>query len=182
MKSVKDANIQLKELFQNYKKFVSSNPQTISDLETTAKWISYFIAGRISDSSVTSELVYALSNMLVFCNDRIIENSQNPKAEVNPTAQKIKVMLTTLEYTEVFIEIGSRRLWGKKARWYFIVAIQIIKSKVSRDTLYESVAAMLQSSTDKKRNFLETVELQIGLKNYDPQKDKRFSGTVKYVE
>merc|ERR1712071_480409 len=29
------------------------------------------------------------------------------------------------------------------------------------------------------RNFLETVELQVGLKNYDPQKDKRFSGTVK---
>lgn len=41
--------------------------------------------------------------------------------------------------------------------------------------------AVIQSSKDKKRNFLETVELQIGLKNYDPQKDKRFSGTVKYV-
>merc|ERR1712112_91609 len=27
--------------------------------------------------------------------------------------------------------------------------------------------------------FQETVDLQIGLKNYDPQKDKRFSGTVK---
>ncbi|PCC98964.1 hypothetical protein CO192_12955, partial [Halopseudomonas pelagia] len=52
-------------------------------------------------------------------------------------------------------------------------------SKVSRDTLYECVNAVLQSSKDKKRNFLETVELQIGLKNYDPQKDKRFSGTVK---
>lgn len=35
------------------------------------------------------------------------------------------------------------------------------------------------SNNDKKRNFLETVELQIGLKNYDPQRDKRFSGTVK---
>ncbi len=35
---------------------------------------------------------------------------------------------------------------------------------------------------DKQRKFLETVDLQIGLKNYDPQKDKRFSGTVKYVE
>ncbi len=34
---------------------------------------------------------------------------------------------------------------------------------------------------DKQRKFLETVDLQIGLKNYDPQKDKRFSGTVKYV-
>ncbi|CAF2082015.1 unnamed protein product [Brassica rapa] len=34
-------------------------------------------------------------------------------------------------------------------------------------------------SEDKKRNFVETLELQIGLKNYDPQKDKRFSGSVK---
>jgi large subunit ribosomal protein L10Ae len=35
------------------------------------------------------------------------------------------------------------------------------------------------SLNEKKRNFLETVELQIGLKNYDPQRDKRFSGTVR---
>jgi len=31
----------------------------------------------------------------------------------------------------------------------------------------------------KKRNFLETVELQIALKGYDPAKDKRFNGTMK---
>jgi large subunit ribosomal protein L10Ae len=30
----------------------------------------------------------------------------------------------------------------------------------------------------KKRKFLETVELQVTLKNYDPQKDKRFNGTI----
>lgn len=35
------------------------------------------------------------------------------------------------------------------------------------------------SHNEKKRNFVETVELQIGLKNYDPQRDKRFSGTIK---
>lgn len=55
------------------------------------------------------------------------------------------------------------------------------RSKVSRDTLYECANSVIQHSQDKKRAFLETVELQIGLKNYDPQKDKRFSGTVKYV-
>ena len=38
---------------------------------------------------------------------------------------------------------------------------------------------MVDGSKTKKRNFTETIELQIGLKNYDPQKDKRFSGTVK---
>ena len=53
--------------------------------------------------------------------------------------------------------------------------------KVSRDTLYECVNAVLSAAEKKKRKFRETVELQIGLKNYDPQKDKRFSGTVKYV-
>merc|ERR1712212_624765 len=53
-------------------------------------------------------------------------------------------------------------------------------SKVPKDTLKDSVAELLKHSLEtKKRNFLETVDLQIGLKNYDPQKDKRFSGTVK---
>ena len=43
-------------------------------------------------------------------------------------------------------------------------------SKVSRETLYECVGAVLKASADKKRKFTETVDLQIGLKNYDPQK------------
>ena len=42
-----------------------------------------------------------------------------------------------------------------------------------------TVAGVVEGSKTKKRNFTETIELQIGLKNYDPQKDKRFSGTVK---
>merc|ERR1711926_77603 len=52
-------------------------------------------------------------------------------------------------------------------------------SKVSKDTLYECVNAVLAASKEKNRKFTETVDLQVGLKNYDPQKDKRFSGTVK---
>lgn len=54
-----------------------------------------------------------------------------------------------------------------------------LTSKLHRDTLYECCGAVLQGAKDKKRKFVETVELQISLKNYDPQKDKRFSGTVK---
>merc|ERR1712033_41192 len=52
-------------------------------------------------------------------------------------------------------------------------------SKVPKETLYDCVNAVLNGSKDKQRKFLESVDLQIGLKNYDPQKDKRFSGTVK---
>eukprot|EP00803_Ostreobium_quekettii_P003619 evm.model.scf_235.11 EVM.evm.TU.scf_235.11 scf_235:73862-76031(+) len=38
---------------------------------------------------------------------------------------------------------------------------------------------METATKEKPRNFLETIEIQVGLKNYDTQKDKRFSGTVK---
>ncbi|KAF2199408.1 60s ribosomal protein-like protein L10A [Delitschia confertaspora ATCC 74209] len=53
-------------------------------------------------------------------------------------------------------------------------------SKISVAGVRTNVKELLEYSKEtKKRNFLETVELQIGLKNYDPQRDKRFSGTVK---
>merc|ERR1739841_105066 len=55
-----------------------------------------------------------------------------------------------------------------------------IMSKITVAGVRQNVQELLQySNEEKKRNFLETVELQIGLKNYDPQRDKRFSGTVK---
>ena len=62
--------------------------------------------------------------------------------------------------------------------WYIINYIHIF-SKIQRDQLREQVDQILKGSAEKKRNFTETVELQINLKNYDPQRDKRFSGTVK---
>ncbi|KAL8915742.1 MAG: hypothetical protein Q9172_006706 [Xanthocarpia lactea] len=53
-------------------------------------------------------------------------------------------------------------------------------SKITVAGVRTNVQQLLEYSTnEKKRNFLETVELQVGLKNYDPQRDKRFSGTVR---
>jgi len=52
-------------------------------------------------------------------------------------------------------------------------------SKISSDVLREGISGILEGAKAKPRKFTETIELQIGLKNYDPQKDKRFSGTVK---
>lgn len=44
-----------------------------------------------------------------------------------------------------------------------------------------SVGNVLSVSNDpeKKRNFTESLELQFGLKNYDPARDKRFGGNAK---
>jgi len=43
----------------------------------------------------------------------------------------------------------------------------------------ESITKGGEEVKGKKRNFTETVDIQITLKNYDPQRDKRFSGTFR---
>ncbi|KAK9921257.1 hypothetical protein M0R45_029776 [Rubus argutus] len=52
-------------------------------------------------------------------------------------------------------------------------------SKLQSEALKEAITQIRTNAETKKRKFTETVELQIGLKNYDPQKDKRFSGSVR---
>ena len=49
-------------------------------------------------------------------------------------------------------------------------------SKVSQETLRTAIQGIL---SQPKRKFVETVELQIGLKNFDPAKEKRFTGVVR---
>jgi len=51
-------------------------------------------------------------------------------------------------------------------------------SKIQQDILAESVDRIIAESKKAKRRFVETVELQVGLKSYDPAKDKRFAGSI----
>ena len=52
-------------------------------------------------------------------------------------------------------------------------------SKLNIDNVKKAIGSVLDGSKEKKRKFVETIELQIALKDYDTQRDKRFSGTVK---
>lgn len=48
-------------------------------------------------------------------------------------------------------------------------------SKINTEFLKKSINDLV--NTRKQRKFLETVELQVGLRDYDP--DKRFNGAVR---
>lgn len=51
---------------------------------------------------------------------------------------------------------------------------------LNQETLKENIAKILNySKNEKKRGFLETIDLQIKLKGYNIAKDKRFIGSVK---
>ena len=54
-----------------------------------------------------------------------------------------------------------------------------MSSKLNIDSLKKAVTDILAGSQENQRKFVETVELQIGLKDYDTQRDKRFAGSVK---
>jgi len=52
-------------------------------------------------------------------------------------------------------------------------------SKLSPDTVSEAIAAILKNSSEHKKKFVETIELQVALKNYDTTKEKKLAGTVR---
>lgn len=101
---------------------------------------------------------------------------------------KVATVIFVVSVSSIYRDIWFIDIQELQTRWHNFHDSQSdrfrshFRSKVSKDILYECVNELLKQSLEKKRKFLETVELQIGLKNYDPQKDKRFSGTVKYVD
>ena len=48
-------------------------------------------------------------------------------------------------------------------------------SKISNDSIREGISKILGER--KKRKFVETIDLQVMLRDYDPNKDKRFNST-----
>jgi len=88
-------------------------------------FLAFFCIGRINTSNVLSELVYSLSNLLVLFNDHIIHNTR--RQETVGSGENLKTWLTVLDYSEVFIEVSARRLWGEKGKWLIVVVLQIFK-------------------------------------------------------
>merc|ERR550514_1383051 len=50
-------------------------------------------------------------------------------------------------------------------------------AKINNAIVADAIKEMREKT--KARKFTQTVEIQLGLKDYDPQKDKRFVGTVR---
>ncbi|CAE7209650.1 RPL10A [Symbiodinium sp. CCMP2592] len=87
---------------------------------------------------------------------------------------------TMQQLTNLARVFGTFGIWAQGGRKTGRVqGVTAAMSKLNIDNLKKGIAGILEGSKEKQRKFLETVELQIGLKDYDTQRDKRFAGTIK---
>ncbi|CAK1554655.1 unnamed protein product [Leptosia nina] len=127
----------LTDLFNSYQKWVISNPNLVTDVETVATWSSYFIAGKINKSPIVSELVYALSKLLSLFNDKIIKDAYGNEAPRYSLQEQIKLWLTITHYCEVFVELTVKSKWGNRGKWTAATVLQLFKFSSALVLLYK---------------------------------------------
>jgi len=160
----------LRVLYKHYVNWVSTHPERTTDLEASVKWISYFLAGRINNSTLLSELIYSLSNFMMLFNDQIILDNAKRTAPIVDgevrrkafSSENIKRFLTMVDYIEVFVEVSAKKLWGTRGRWIIIVLLQALKCSARLYLLHVHKLHILESPPiqplDRKA---------IGLKSHD---------------
>ncbi|XP_051169121.1 peroxisomal membrane protein PEX16 [Leptopilina boulardi] len=111
-----------------YREWITRNPQLVGDIESTIKCLSFFTAGRFHNTSLVSELIYSLTNLLVLFNDQLIYSSRNIEKKLPESKSRIKIWLTVVDYTEALLEVSAKRLLGEAGKWLVIFLIQSLKS------------------------------------------------------
>lgn len=129
-------NLSLSELYDMYKKWVINNPNVITEVETVATWSSYFVAGKINNSPIVSELVYSLSKLLSLFNDRLIREAYGNEVQYYGLKEQIKIWLTVIHYCEVFVELVVKHKCGSRGKWTVATLLQLFKCSSALILLY----------------------------------------------
>ena len=87
----------------------------------------FIFSGRFTNSSLASELIYSMPNLLILLNDQLIYSSKYQHLKLPQFQSQIKVWLTVIEYTEALIEVSAKNLWGERGRWLIIILVQTLK-------------------------------------------------------
>lgn len=121
-----------------YREFVLHNPEAVAKVESILRALSYILPGRFGASEALAELVFSASQLLTLFNDDIFRGGkvtcdENASSKRNP----VLLWLTVVEYLEVFIELGSLRLWGEIGKWIIVLVLQIAKAALRFALLFK---------------------------------------------
>uniref|UniRef100_A0A2H1W536 Peroxisomal membrane protein PEX16 n=1 Tax=Spodoptera frugiperda TaxID=7108 RepID=A0A2H1W536_SPOFR len=117
----------LQKFYMDYKRWVIANPKLVTDIETLATWSPYLMGTHMNKSPVISELLVTLSKLVSLFNDRILRETYDTKEPYYGLRHQIKLLLTIIQHSEVFIEMLVKNKCGSQAKWTVITLLQAFK-------------------------------------------------------
>ncbi|CAG8716232.1 22282_t:CDS:2 [Cetraspora pellucida] len=132
-------------LLNKYDDLILNNASQISSIESSLRTLTYVLPGRFADAEFASEALFAALNLIGLYHDSILARAAEnlpPSKKPSPsphnrytrywinsskTYQRASLALTFLQYTDVLLEMGVQKKWGKEIKWKLISIIELIK-------------------------------------------------------
>ncbi|CAG8459713.1 16488_t:CDS:2 [Cetraspora pellucida] len=135
-------------LLKKYDDLILNNASQISSIESSLRTLTYVLPGRFADAEFASEALFAALNLIGLYHDSILARAAEnlpPSKKPSPsphnrytrywinsskTYQRASLALTFLQYTDVLLEMGVQKKWGKEVKWKLISIIELIKREI----------------------------------------------------
>ena len=135
-----------------YAEYVASNVQSVGQVESTLRSLTYLLPGaRLNDSELASESVHTFVQILSIYHDHLLKKrSQAASDSITVKSNQSKVshharyttfwsdssslytkaatMLKVVQYTELLLEMAARRRGGTRGRWRMVVLLESLKA------------------------------------------------------
>lgn len=158
----------LDALRRQYEEFVLANAPQVTAVESMARNLAFFLPGRVIQSELAAECVFAGLNLLGIYHDAILAphfpaasppssqpalfNKYTRAAMSRPGYKALSYTLATLSGTEVVLELLARRR-GDRARWDAVLAIEGVKAALRLFMLNATNGRMVLSPSVPTRDY-----------------------------
>lgn len=142
----------IQNLPEVYAEYVASNVQSVGQVESTLRSLTYLLPGaRLNDSELASESVHTFVQILSIYHDHLLKKKAKSQSELTiaKTTQpktshharyttfwsdsssfytKAATMLKVVQYTELLLEMAARRRGGNRGRLRMVVMLESLKA------------------------------------------------------
>ncbi|KAK6088871.1 peroxisomal membrane protein [Seiridium cupressi] len=128
-----------------YSEFITKNAQSVSQIESALRSLTYVIPGRFRDAEIASESIHSGVQLLSLYHDAVLLRalaripglaSRIPSPHARYTRfwtaksrvyRQIALLLQIVQYTELLWEMAAKRR-GEKVRWRVIILLEAVKA------------------------------------------------------
>ncbi|KAL8660474.1 MAG: hypothetical protein Q9202_006510 [Teloschistes flavicans] len=126
---------------KSYEDFVTKNANSVTQIESTLRSLTYIIPGRFRESELASESLHTSTLLLSLYHTSLLRRQFPSPLPPSPQTRYTThfttrsrlyshsiTLLQTVQYTELLCEMFFKRRGGDKARWRLIVMLEIVKA------------------------------------------------------